>query len=787
MRKRIIIWIVLSIFALLCPVYYFSLPEPLFEKDYATVLNDRNNRLLGARIAPDGQWRFPPADSLPEKYKVALLQFEDKYFYKHPGFNPVSLVRAAWQNMNAGKIVSGGSSISMQTIRLARKNKPRTYLEKVLEIVMATRLELRHSKEEILRLYASHAPFGGNIVGINAAAWKYFGRDPSELSWAEACLLAVLPNNPSMIHPGRNREALYHKRNLLIDVLMRTGKLDSLTAALAKSEPVPDRPEKLPELARHLLSRTVKDGYQGTILHSTIDRRLQEIVNQTVERHQQRLRANHIHNMAALVADVNTGHALAYVGNVNIEENDDYGDDVDVITAARSTGSILKPFLYASMLDEGFILPGTLVPDVPTIIDGFAPKNFSKTYVGAIPANKALAQSLNVPAVHMLRDYSYEKFHHQLCELGLSTINQPPSHYGLSLILGGAEATLWDLTGAYASMARTLNNYFMYPAPKRYNRKDFHPLQFIYNDSQEIQNEHSEYSALNAGALWHTFNAMLDVNRPDEESSWKLFSSSRKIAWKTGTSYGFRDAWAIGVTPGYVAAVWVGNAGGEGRPGLTGIEAAAPALFEIFNYLPRGKAWFDAPYGDMKLQRVCRESGYAASEICDQIDSVWIPARGVIAPVCPYHILTHLDRLGFRVSADCEPSEAIVHKPWFVLPPTMEWYYKSRNAGYHELPPVRPDCREAVAAVPSMQVIYPKRNSRIYVPKELNGRMGRTIFEIAHRSPSIQVFWHLDNEYIGATKRIHQMAFHPNEGDHTLTLVDENGETLKLAFEIVGK
>lgn len=539
-------------------------------------------------------------------------------------------------------------------------------------------------------------------------------------------------------------------------------------------------------MAKHLLSRCIKEGHKGHVVRSTVDRHLQQAVNQTIDRNRRKLRANEIYNLAAIVVETGSGQTLSYVGNVNGAGNEDHGHDVDIIMARRSTGSILKPFLYAALLDEGFMLPATLIPDIPTIIDGFAPKNFTETYDGAIPANRALARSLNVPAVYMLRDYSYEKFHRKLGELGLTTIDQPPSHYGLSLILGGAEASLWELTGAYASMARTLNLYFRYPEPLRYNKNDFHPLVYVPDGGQVNHTGRSKSGIFNAGALWHTLNAMLDVNRPDEESSWRLFSSSRKIAWKTGTSYGFRDAWAIGVTPDYVVGVWVGNADGEGRPGLTGLEAAAPVLFDIFNLLPQGRSWFDAPFSDMKRQKVCRLSGFTASEICDETDSVWIPSKGAVTPVCPYHLLVHLDRNGMRVNGDCDRVSAMVHRSWFVLPPAMEWYYKSKNAGYKDLPPLRSDCHSG-SGLASMQLIYPKTYSRIYVPRELDGVRGKTVFEVAHRSPSTRIFWHLDERFVGATTRIHQMALQPGEGAHMLTLVDENGETLKLAFEVVGE
>lgn len=764
--------------------YYFCLPTPLFDNNYATILNDREGNLLSAKIAEDGQWRFPEPDSIPEKFEQCILLFEDRYFYQHPGFNPFSLARALYHNIRKGEIVGGGSTLSMQLIRLSRKDRSRTYLEKFIEIVLATRLELKYSKTKILKLYATHAPFGGNIVGLETASWKYFNRPPSQLSWGESALLTVLPNSPGLIYPGRNQNILRKKRNRLIDLLLKHQIIDALSARLAKNEPLPGRPYRLNSSGRHLLSRCLKEGKEGTTIQSTVSAPLQQQVIDVLQNHYQaKLRGNGIHNAAALVADVNSGEVLAYVGNTNIVQSDQHGDEVDIIDASRSTGSILKPFLYAAMLDEGLLLPGQLIPDIPLILDGFAPQNFSLTYEGAVPADRALARSLNVPAVFMLKDFSYEKFHHFLQEIGMSTLHQAPSHYGLSLILGGAEAKLWDLASIYSSMARTLNNYFVYPEPFRYRVEDFRPLH--YHKHQQATGVIKIKSAkISSAAIWHTFQAMSDVSRPAEESAWELYDASRKIAWKTGTSYGFRDAWAIGLTPEYLVAVWVGNADGEGRTGLTGADAAAPILFDLFDFLP-ATSWFKPPQSAMKQAVLCRKSGMIASDVCDPITTEWIPQSNRPAPVCSYHHLIHLHpEENFQVDSECAEVNQMRHQSWFVLPPVQEWYYRNNHAAYQTLPDFHPDCKpsEAYAA---MELIYPKELTKIYIPQELSGERGEAVFKVAHRKPSATIFWHLDQTFLGETRRIHQMSVKPSPGLHQLTLVDDRGNSLDLDFTIV--
>jgi len=310
--------------------------------------------LLGASIAPDGQWRFPEGNNIPDKFKTAIVLFEDKRFYSHPGVDVRSLIRATQQNLKAGKIVSGGSTLSMQVIRLSR-NKQRTFFEKLVELILATRLELRYSKEEIVALYAAHAPFGGNVVGIEAACWRYFGRDAEELSWSEAALLAVLPNNPALIHPGKNRDELKAKRDRLLLRLLNTGNVDSITYQLSVSEPIPENPVALPRLAPHLLGRVIKEGYAQTRVVTSIDKSLQERLTQLVNYHHEKLKGNRVFNAAAIIVEVKTGRTLAYVGNT--ASGPEHDDAVDIVTARRSTGSILKPILFAALLDEPFSLP----------------------------------------------------------------------------------------------------------------------------------------------------------------------------------------------------------------------------------------------------------------------------------------------------------------------------------------------------------------------------------------------------------------------------------------------
>lgn len=765
--------------------FWLSLPNHLFKTPTSTVIEDADGNLLNATIAADGQWRFPFNRHVPQKFIDCITTFEDKRFFKHPGVDPLSIGRAAVRNIRKKGIVQGGSTISMQVIRLAKKDDRRSLWNKLKESFLAVRLECSYSKKEILALYASNAPFGSNVVGLDAAAWRYYGRSPDKLSWGEMAALAVLPNAPALVHPGKNRDVLLKKRNHLLDQLIAAGKIDSSTCTLAKLEPLPGEPMALPQFAPHLLQRFIKENKNKglpTKLQTTIDGDLQRSVSRIIQQHQSVLKGNGINNACALVLDVETGNVLSYVGNISDPNNKEMESDVDVIASPRSPGSTLKPILYASMLSDGLILPQSLLPDIPTQIGSYSPKNFDLNYDGAVPAGMALARSLNIPAVKSLQQYKYQRFYETLQQCGITTLNRPADHYGLSLILGGCEVTLWDLAGVYASMARMLNH-------QAKNRgqgdpTDFHPPRYQSvktNDKPQTTN-----LPFDATSIWFTFQAMQEVMRPGEEGLWQQFTSSRQIAWKTGTSFGFRDGWAIGVTPKNVVAVWVGNTDGEGRPGLIGIQTAAPVLFDIFRLLP-ASGWFKKPGYNYSYLPVCRQSGFRANTDCPQIDTLFLPPNGIRSPLCPYHKIIHLDASGtYRVTADCESPAAMQHKSWFILTPAMEFYYKQRNADYQPLPPYKPGCAYTESGK-MMEIIYPQPDARIYVPLEINGEKGRTVFTAAHRKPGTKIYWSVDDQFVGTTQNFHQLAINPSPGKHLLTLVDENGNRLSREFEILGK
>lgn len=745
-------------------IIFMVIPITLFEDPYATVVNDSQGELLSASIADDGQWRFPEIDSISKQFADAVLMYEDEYFNYHPGVNPVSLFRAFVQNIKAGKVVSGGSTISMQVVRLIRKNRKRTYWEKLLEIILAVKLDLQYSKDEILRMYVSHAPYGGNVVGVQAASWRYYSRPLHLLSQAEYALLAVLPNAPSLMHPGKNRDALLKKRNSLLHKMFRKELFDSVSYSLSLMEAVPEKPSLLPNDAFHLLNYAKENGFGGQTIQSSIEKPLQKSVASIVDNYIKVLSQNEIRNACAMVVSLEDMTVRAYVGNTrNPTSGARY---VDIIQSPRSSGSILKPFLYGKAIDAGLIHSSTLLRDVPVCIDKFSPSNFDERYEGVVPVGDALARSLNIPAALLLRDYGIVPFYEDLNNFGFSSINRSAGNYGLTLILGGAEVTLWDLARIYAHQAKALGE-IIDDNPKIEGIRIFNDEQFAIPQS-----------AVSEGAWWLVSDALTNVQRPDLDQTWKMFSSSRKIAWKTGTSHGFRDAWAVGYDAGFVVAVWVGNAEGDGRPGLTGVSTAAPLMFNVFQRLPK-QTWYSKPEISLKFVNLCKESGMLPGSYCPTIEAE-IPIEATLSTMCDLHKKIQLNNSGLRVTQNCETGE-IKDTVWFCLDPVASYYYKQTHQQYKVIPPFKTGCGHEFEN--PLAIIYPHPNADIIIPKDFDGKHQQVIFEAAHTSHSKALYWHLDRDFIGTTQNEHILAVNVNLGEHTLLIMDEDGNKAEVNFE----
>lgn len=761
----------LAFFFILFVWWWFCLPKELFNDPTATVLLDKNGQLLNAQIAEDGQWRFPKSDTVPYKFKQAIIEFEDHRFYSHLGVSVMGIGRAMKQNISNGKVVSGASTITMQVIRMSR-NKPRTFYQKLIEMIWATRLEARLTKNEILALYASNAPMGGNVVGLEAAAWRYFQRSPDNLSWAESATLAVLPNAPSLIHVSKNRKALKAKRDRLLTRLYNKGKIDEETLEIAKEEELPSKPKPLPQLAIHLMNNSLNEGKKGQRIVTSLEVNLQKSVIERLNYHHQRLKTNNIFNGAVVVGEIKTGRIIAYVGNTEVKEKE-HGGDVDVIKARRSSGSIIKPFLYGFMIQEGYLTPQQIIYDVPTTMAGYSPENYNQKYAGIVPADEALSKSLNVPFVRMLRDYGIQKFHSGLKRTGMSTLDKPATHYGLSLILGGSEVTLFDLVSMYAKMGRAITQYPNYDSLTNANFSCY-----------SLQTSKNSQPVISSSASWSVISAMEKVVRPNKEKNWEEFNTSERIAWKTGTSFGFRDAWAVGLNKDYVVGVWVGNADGEGRPGIIGVEAAAPILFDVFDFLPKSE-WYKKPLDEFVPQKICVKSGMRANEYCTETKVSALPFECENNSLCSFHKIIFLDKNEKnRVSSNCYSVNEMVEKTWFSLPPKAAFYYQKRTPDYIEIPPFKEGCSEK-DNTKQISVLYPKNESKILITRTETGEESSVVLEALHRDSEATLFWHLNEKYIGSTTHIHQKDKRLSPGKYELKVIDELGNAEKIRFEVV--
>ncbi|MBK9962742.1 MAG: penicillin-binding protein 1C [Saprospiraceae bacterium] len=747
---------------------------------YSAVLLDKHDAFLSAKVACDGQWRFPITKKLPETYKQALIFYEDKNFYRHFGIDPFALVRAFYQNLKNGKVISGASTISMQLARLCLKNKSRSIFTKLEEMYLTIGFEFLYSKEKILQLYSGLAPFGSNVVGLETAIWKYYHKRLEDLSWAEAALFAVLPNQPSMLHLSKNREKLLLKRNRLLRDLNNSNIISQDVYSLSIEEPLPDKPLVLPRNAPHALEYAIKLKGDATIMNSTIDLNLQNEVIRISRNHHRIFKANEIHNLAVLVVENKSGNILAYLGN-SMDSSVVRNADVDMVHAPRSSGSVLKPLLLVAMMDLGLVGPGSLVPDIPTLINGFRPENFSRQYSGAVSCREVIQKSLNVQSVLMLKEYGIPVFYANLKRFGFSHLFRPWEDYGLCLILGGAEVNMADLARTYAYLAHTLNVYQDHQQ-KYPDFSDYH-LRLLKNEKphQNILNSNPDLQT--AGAIHHMFQSMRLHGMNQEEFNIHTRNSLSPIALKTGTSFGYKDAWCVGVNPDYTVVVWIGNANGMARPGLIGIQTAAPLMQEIIQLLPAERDW-TIPYDDMVFIPVCRQSGFTPGRYCTDIDTQYLPKASKLLKTCTFHQKIFLDTtLNFRVFKDCESQ--IVEANWFVLPPAMEYFYASAHPEFKAMPPLREDCREKGAEqFRTLAFIYPNHNAQIMIPVDLDQQKNPMIFKATHRDPGAEIMWFMDNTYIASSNYPFELTFIPPPGRHHFMIMDREGHSSVIKVDV---
>lgn len=711
-----------------CTIFLFLTLDLAFpfkpQIQYSTQIIAADGTTLHAFLSKDDKWRmYAQASEITPLLRKTLIYKEDRYFYFHPGINPFAMLRAAINNIFTGRRTSGASTITMQVVRLLEPER-RTYLNKLKESFRAVQLELHYSKEEILQFYLNLVPYGGNIEGIKAASLLYFGKAPQLLSLAEITALTIIPNRPSSLRPGTRNDALKLARNEWLKRFENDHLFEKTLTEDAKEEPLKVRRLAAPALAPHFALRLKKDFPGQPVIQTNLKAQLQHQIETQVKNSVNRLQAMNIHNAAVLVVNNETMAVEAYVGSADFTNPFD-GGQVDGIRAVRSPGSTLKPLLYATAFDKGIITPKSVLNDVPSNFGGYEPENFDQHFNGAVTTEFALANSLNIPAVKVLKEISTPVLIDKLKKSGFKTIDRQSKDLGLSMILGGCGVTLEELTRLFAAFA---------------NEGELRHLS--YQKAGEKPGKGNAIISKEASYL--ITNILTQITRPDLPTNFDNTYHLPKIAWKTGTSYGKRDAWSIGYNRRYTVGVWVGNFSGEGVPELSGANIATPLLFSIFNALDYNspKGWYKIPE-NISMRKVCAASGDIPSDFCDhQITDDYI--MGVSAYRKCQHMRWVFTDVPGKISycTYCLPEDGYEKRAYPNLAPELVSYYELQKLPYQKLPPHNPACSRVFHEGAPL-IVSPNEGSEYYIRKDEPQQI-----QLACQTASDvqEVFWYVNDK-----------------------------------------
>ncbi|UCC80884.1 MAG: penicillin-binding protein 1C [Candidatus Zixiibacteriota bacterium] len=755
---------VLLLAGILADRVLFPLPKNLLKRPDSTFVYSRNHQLMGCFISSDEYWRKPvKLDDISPLLTKSVLACEDQWFYYHPGFNIVSLTSAAVDNIKAGKIIRGGSTITMQIARMIEP-KPRTLKSKIVEILRAVQLELHYSKKELLEFYFNLAPYGGNIEGVGAASFFYFGKTPLELTPAQAAFLTVLPRSPEEIRPDKDLQACLNARNRVLKVMLNKGLIDEKKYGSALTEKIAvkrtERPVTAPHLCRELALARADPGE----IISSIDLDIQTACENLLNKRARRLAEKDIHNASIVVLDNATGEVLALVGSIDFF-NDKYSGQVNGALAARSPGSTLKPFAYALALDKGLISPKMYLEDLPVYYCGYSPQNYDDTYRAVVSVTDALQLSLNVAAVNVTARAGLKGFFDFLQKGGLSTIKGKYYDYGLPLVLGSCEVRLLDLTNLYRALA---------------NGGIYAPYSLLPNLS-----ETSSDTLFSEGSSYIIAEILSDLARPEFPASWEFAENIPKIAWKTGTSYGRKDAWSIGFNPRYTIGVWVGNFSARPSPELIGVDAAAPILFEIFSAVTsktEGR-WFSRPE-NVGIRDVCCVSGLVPNPYCKStMEEYYLPGISW-SQRCNIHKEILLDKnTGNQLCRHCLKDKWCEYDTLVVWPAKIATWLGKTGSLVQNVPAHNPDCRGA--SFGDRPIINSPRDDVAYFIREnIPPDLQCIMLDASVTSGTRRLYWFIDG-YLHSTLEPGDKAFYvPEPGDHNIVCSDDLGRSSTVTIRI---
>jgi penicillin-binding protein 1C len=741
------ILVVLLILAPFAADKLFPFPESRLHRAPAVVVYDRTGAPMRILLPPDGKVRIPIGlDELPPELVRAVVVSEDRYFWRHPGVNPMAIARAAWSNVRARRRVSGASTIPMQIARLSRP-RSRTMSAKAVEAFRAVQLTAHHSKRELLEIYLNLAPYGGNVEGIGAASQVYFGKEPARLSVGEVAFLTTLPRSPNRYDPLRDHAAAVRARDRVLRQLRDRGAFTSAEIAAAMRQPLPHERRRAPFAAPHFCDFAVQQAGGRPRVYTTLDPRIQHVAEQQVAARIAGLRAFGVEQTAVVVIDVETREVLAMVGSASF-----FGAQVNGAAARRSPGSTLKPFLYAKAFDDGLLVPDSYVLDVPTDYGGYVPENYDGTYRGRVTAHDALVQSLNAPAVHLLGDEHVDEFVALLRRGGLQTLDRDPAKYGLPLILGSGEVRLVDLTNLYATLAAN-------------------GVHKPWRLDSVLSPQSSVLFSPEATAL--VTQILTELRRPDMPRAWQA-TGAPSVAWKTGTSYGHRDAWSVGYSTKYAIGVWAGNFDGHGEKGLSGSEFAAPLLFDLFRALD-GSPVTRHPSTVPSIE-VCALSRQLPTEYCrERIHIQYIPGRTRLH-ACEMHRPIFVDkRSGQRLAGDCLATVPHAQVVATAYPPELVAWWRAQNQPQDPLPPLSPKCTD-VAAGPPPRIVSPSPATPYRLRRDAPAEFQEILLS-AETADAAHLYWFEDGTLIASGDASRKLFLRPTPGTHQVVVVDDSGRS----------
>lgn len=739
----------------------FPFPQERLSPPSGVRVLDRDGVELRRFTASDGMWRFPTGlAKISPRLVTALIESEDRWFRLHPGVNPLAVVRAAWSNLIQGRVVSGASTIPMQIARMAEP-RPRTLGAKIIEAFRALQLERHYTKDELLGIYLNMAPFGGNIYGVDAASRIYFGKPPDRLSLGECALLAVLPRSPSRYDPARHPKTARRVRDRVLDTLAGSGVIGVTEAARAKRQPMVASRRSSRMLAPHFTLLARHRLGAATVLETSLDRDSQRVVQRLTARHVARIQHQGLHNAAVVVLDRRTREVLAMAGSADFFDDRTQGQ-VNNALAARSPGSTLKPFLYALAFDKGTALPGSRLLDVPTDYSGYRPDNYSGTFSGQVDASHALSRSLNVPAVRLLARTGLDDFHRLLTKGGLESIDRPAASYGLPLALGACEVRLMDLTNLYATLAQGGAH-----RPWRIAPGDPGPGTALF--SPEATHMVSEI--------------LTNVARPDMPESWRLTRDRPAAAWKTGTSFGHRDAWAVGFGPTLAVGVWVGNPDGSPVKGISGSRHAGPLLFDVLRALEPASRDLHLPKApELRTIRLCAASRLPAGPDCPEVvETVAGPRMSL--PRCTDHRRVLVDaQTGLRLQGDCLLRRPATSEVVRTVPPELAAWLAAQHRPVPAPPEPSPLCTGVPDGGPS--ITSPSGDTPYLLRDDAPSEYQQIVLEAATGEPDRPLWWYVDNRFAGKSTGDDKLFHHARPGIHRVSVTDEQGRTDSLTFTV---